>query len=420
MLEKRAVISAHLGRVWVATLLLAGAITGPAWAQFPGLPLGSPVPAPGPEGARRGPVTVTPTIAIAGEYNDNVFQTSTNKTGDFILGITPGISVAVESPIYRLLGSYSFTAEMYADQDQLNDAFARQDLRLDGSYRVTPLLSLFLSNTLAIANNSNLVAAENVSTGRTSSLSNTLSPGLTYQITPRTALRLRGSWATLRYDSNNAIDSDTYAAEAFVDYAFTPRLTGTAGYQVAFFDVDLVGDAVTHTPRVGVTYRFTPTLTGTLNGGPSILVPEDGDTDVLPAITAALQQRFSWGSATVQYDHAVGTAGGLGGTSENQALGATIQVDRLLRGLVIQFVPRYTRTTSTSGDSIDVDAFSLTLQGRYEITRWMAAIAGYTHFMQRSGSTAIVTPAGTVVTAGDIDQNRVFVGLQFGYPITFD
>jgi hypothetical protein len=31
-----------------------------------------------------------------------------------------------------------------------------------------------------------------------------------------------------------------------------------------------------------------------------------------------------------------------------------------------------------------------------------------------------VTPAGAVITANDVDQNRVFVGLQFGYPITFD
>jgi long-subunit fatty acid transport protein len=95
-----------------------------------------------------------------------------------------------------------------------------------------------------------------------------------------------------------------------------------------------------------------------------------------------------------------------------------VQVDRLVRGLVVQAVPRYTRSSSTEGNAIDVDAVSLTLQARYEITRYVAAIAGYTFFMQRSNS-AVVTGGG-IVTAGDVDQNRVFVGLQFGYPITID
>jgi hypothetical protein len=318
------------------------------------------------------------------------------------------------------VGSYSFTSEIYADNTELNDAFARQSLRLDGSYRVSPRLTLSLSEAFTMSNDSNLVVTENVSTGRTTSISNTLSPALAYQIDPRTQLRLRGSWTAVRYDSSTAFDSDTYAADVFVDYAFTPRLTGSAGYQVAYFAIEGDTDATTHTPRLGVSYRFTPALTGSLSAGPTILVPESGDTEVFPAITAALQQRFSWGSATVQYDQAIGTAGGLGGPTEDQSLGATVQVDRLVRGLVVQFVPRYTRTRGTGNDSIDVDTVSLTLQARYEITRWMAAIAGYTFYLQRSGNTAVVTPAGTVTTANDVDQNRVFVGLQFGYPITFD
>jgi hypothetical protein len=364
--------------------------------------------------ARRGPITITPTLAVTGEYNDNIFQNNANKESDFILGFSPGITIAVESPIYRLIGSYSFTAEIYADHEELNDAFSRHNLRLDASYRATPQLTLLLSETLIVSNDTNLIAAENVSTGRTRSTSNTLSPGVEYQLDPRTLLRFRGAWTALRFDSDDVFDSDTYAAEGFVDYAFTPRLTGSAGYQFSYFDVDRQPYVITHTPRVGVRYRFTPTLTGAVSGGPTIQVPEEGETDIFPAITASLQQRFPWGSAAVQYDHAVGTSGGLGGTTENQSLGAIVQLDRLMRGLLVQFVPRYTRSTSTVGDEIDVHSFSLTLQGRYEINRYIAAIAGYTHFLQRSSSAV----GGAV--AGEVDQNRVFVGLQFGYPITID
>ncbi|HYE90107.1 MAG TPA: outer membrane beta-barrel protein, partial [Terriglobales bacterium] len=261
-------------KLWVALMFLCAAAV-PAWAQAPPLPLGSPVPAPtAPEGPRRGPITVTPTISVTGEWNDNVFQNNANKVSDFILGITPGISVAIESPIYRLIGSYSFTSEFYADQDQLNEAFAQHNLRLDASYRVTPLLTLFLSDAFTVANNSNLVAVENVSTGRTQSTSNTLSPGLAYQLSPRDTLRLRGTWTTQSYDTPGALGSDTYALEGFWDHAYTSRLTVSGGYQFAYFDVEGQPGVHTHTPRVGVSYRITETLTGSLSGGPTLQVPE--------------------------------------------------------------------------------------------------------------------------------------------------
>jgi hypothetical protein len=399
--------------VLAALLCLAAA---PAAAQVT-LPPGTPALPPSGDAPRRGPITITPTLSVIGEYNDNIFQDNNNRVDDFIIAFTPGISVAIENPTYRLLGSYSFTAEVYADNTELNDAFARHDLRVDAEYRVTPRLTLSLGEAFLYSNYTNAIAAEAVSTGRDTAWSNTLSPGVAYQLDARTTLRGRGTWTTLRYDSDAALDSDTYAVEGFVDHAFTPRLTGSAGYQFAYFDVEEFSGTSTHTPRVGVAYRFTPTLTASLSAGPSIVVTDD-DTEVTPAITAAVQYQFPWGSVAAQYDRAVGTAGGLGGTSDNQAIGAILQIDRVVRGLVVQFSPRYARSQSTFGDDIDIDTFSLTLQARYEITRWMSAVAGYTFYLQRSNST--VTTSGGTVSATDVDQNRVFVGLQFGYPFRVD
>ena len=138
---------------WLAAVLVC-VLAAPAWAQLT-VPPGTPLIPPTTEGAaRRGPVTITPSISVLGEYNDNVFLSNANKVSDFIVGFVPGITVALESPVYRLIGSYSFTAELYAEQTQLNDAFARQNLRLDGSYRVTPQLTVSLTESLIIAKKS--------------------------------------------------------------------------------------------------------------------------------------------------------------------------------------------------------------------------------------------------------------------------
>jgi hypothetical protein len=48
----------------------------------------------------------------------------------------------------------------------------------------------------------------------------------------------------------------------------------------------------------------------------------------------------------------------------------------------------------------------------------MAAVARYQFYRQRTNTT--ITDTRGDVFAADADQNRIFVGLQFGYPITFD
>jgi hypothetical protein len=148
---------------------------------------------------------------------------------------------------------------LYGDEEQLNDAFARQALLLEGSYRVSPALTLSLGNALYVSKKTNIVAAENVSTGRTRS--------------SRTRSLL--AW----------------------------RTSSTPG------------------PRCEVSGR----------GRRSGTIPKDRS--------------------------AINTA-------------------------------------------------------------WMAALAGYTFHHQRSSS-SVTTGAGTVA-ATDVDQNRVFLGIQFGYPIVFD
>ena len=73
---------------------------------------------------------------------------------------------------------------------------------------------------------------------------------------------------------------------------------------------------------------------------------------------------------------------------------------------------------SPHGDSIDIRSFTGALYAVYRLTEVVSLVGGYQFFHQRSDSTA-VTPAGFPV-ATDADQNRVFFGIQFGYPIRFD
>jgi hypothetical protein len=389
----------------LAVLLLAST-AGAQVFRAPGTALDEP---------RRAPITLLPTLTVTQEYNDNILLDNTDRRSDFITGFTPALALILERPTYRVAADYHFTAEIYARDERRNHAFDRQNFSLDSVWRVDPRLTLSLRDAFSITTDTNLLAAEGVATGRDRALSNTLAPGVTWVYDRLTTVRVRGSHTLQRFQRAELFDSDVFRLEGAVDRTLTPRLHGTLAYELAYFDVSGFPTTTAHTPQLGFTYRITPTLTGSISGGPTVVV--DGGTRVTPAASLALDQRFAWGSVRGQYDRALGTAGGLGAVTDNQAIGVLLQVTTLLRGLTVEAASRY-RTVQSDDDSIDVRAFTLALRGSYRLTAWLAAVASYTFFHQ-DAETTILTPAGRPI-ARDVDQNRIFVGLQAGFPVRFD
>jgi long-subunit fatty acid transport protein len=87
----------------------------------------------------------------------------------------------------------------------------------------------------------------------------------------------------------------------------------------------------------------------------------------------------------------------------------------LLRGLIVAFSPTYSTAeslSSRSSNQVDVQSFTLALDAAYQINRYTSVFAGYTFLHQRTGRSS----SGQF----DADQNRVRVGVQFGYPFTFN
>jgi len=393
----------------VACVVLLGAPA--ARAQFAGRTPGATF---FPEVPVRGPVVLYPTLTVGGEYNDNVFLSDERKQSDFIISVTPAVRLVLESSVYRWSAGYSLTAEKYLDNSQLDSAVQRQNFFLTGSHRIDPRLTLTLSEIFIEDKNTNLVGEENIAVGRRTSRSNSLTPGFSWQFAPLTSLNASLSWTLQRFDDPAAFDSDTYRLTADVNHDLTARLRGIVGYEGRYIDVESQPALTTHTLRVGAAYQFTPTLMGTLIVGPTVRVSRE-DTGVSPYASAALSGLFSWGTVTGFASHYVGTAGGLGGTTENTAIGALVQVTTLLRDLVIEGGPSYylSKSIGNRGTDVDVRSFTFDLRAAYRFTSWLAAVGGYRFFAQRSDS-------GSTRLAGDVDQNRLFVGVQFGFPKKFD
>jgi hypothetical protein len=391
---------------------------GPSVSSYPLELLGLAAPP-----AQRGPVTLTPSVSISEEYDDNVFLDNQNRQWDLITGFSPAVTLFVSRPSYQLTGGYSFTAELYQRESRLNNAFDRQNFIASGLYRPAQQLTLTVSESFALDRSTNRVATQSFATGRQESWSNTFAPGLTWQMTPLTSLTLGATYGVLRFKSAGAegvgagIDSDTYGLQSTLGHVLTPRLTGTIGYGFTFLDLRGEEDSRTHAPAVGFSYRLTPTLTGSVSGGPAIT--EVGrETIMSPAGTASLVQTLRFGTASAQYTRAVSAASGLGGTTDTQAASGTLTLSTLWQGLFVVISPAYSIAESIGRGQtaqVDVRALTLSLGVTYQIARFASVFGGYTLLQQRTGG-----PSTGSTGQLDVDQSRVRLGLQFGYPINFD
>ena len=373
---------------------------------------------PEPQMPLRAPITLTPWIGIAEEYNDNVLLDNDQKTWDLITVLTPGITFTAERPTWRFNADYNFDARLYAREPRRNNGFDRQRFELDSFYRLDPQVTLSLDDSFAFSTGVNAFSPEGVVTGRDQSWTNTIRPGITWQLDRQTSTRAFGAWTTENYDRSELRDADTYRGDLSLERAFSPRLRGNVGYQYAYFAIQDLPNVTTHTPRLGLSYDFSPTLTGSIAGGPIFEVPESGDSRVTPAINASLAKRYAWGEAAVRYNRDVGTSGGLGGTADNQTVGLSVIIGTLLRGLTIDIAPQY-RTSESDDNTVDVRAFVFPLRATYQITAYFAVQAGYAFLHQRSDST-LRSATTNELLARDVDQNRVYVGIVVGYPIRWD
>jgi hypothetical protein len=359
----------------------------------------------------RGFMTLSLSLAILGEYNDNLDQTGSDKIDDFITNIVPGFTLSMQGPSYQLSAGYNFGAEIYAQETDRNSLAKRQQLFVDAQFTLSPRVTLGLSEIFVYDRESNVVSTSGISGGFTDSWRNTLAARLGFQATQRTGLSLFGSYSVLRFDDSSTgdgDDSDTYRVGTGLTYEFTPRLQGNADFSAAYINPEIDLAVTTFTPQLGLAYQITRTLSGRVAGGATLSIFENDETVVTPSGSIALEQTFRYGSIGVGYDRAV-TADVVGVTDRQTAFG-TLRLSTIRRDLQFELAPQYTHTRDPEGANNvrELDAFTVNVRLSYQIARNFSLTGAYSYFKQLEKDVP------------DIDQNRVMFGLQYVYPINID
>src|SRR5262249_48330358 len=154
---------------------------------------------------------------VSGEYNDNIFLSSTDRRSDVIFGLTPGVTVAMRRPGFRLLAGYNIGGQVFVRESSLSDFGKEQRFFGNLFYQISPRLSFPVSDEFIFARDSNSITTGGVSVGRRDAFRNTLTPQLRFQATPSTGFSLLGSYSTIRFsgsgdrsDVDGEVNSDTY------------------------------------------------------------------------------------------------------------------------------------------------------------------------------------------------------------------
>ena len=408
-----------MSRTWRGSLLVALVIAfAPVAAQAQPPLIGPPLT----ERVPPARTLIIPSFTISGEYNDNIVLDNRNKIDDFIIGYTPGIDFAHQTPTYRIGGRVSATGEKFIDHDEFSNVLSRITFLLNGSYRLTETLTLNLDEAFLLSRDTHQATTEGVGTGRFLSYSNSITPGIAWKVDPRITVRASGNYILERFDNADLHESDVYHVDAVVEREVTRRFTALAGYNFGYFDIKKSTtepglDATVHTPRIGAIARITDTLTLRAEGGPSFNLIRS-DLHVTPFVLASMTQLLPWGEASLLGGISTTTAGGLGGPVVSYAVGASVKVTKFMRGLAVEFAPRFNRLKSVEGNDIDLRTFTLPLYASYQVTSWLALTAGYSFYRQRSDSSLRFASGASI--ANDADQNRVSIGIQVFYPFRFD
>jgi len=341
---------------------------------------------------------VTPSFGIAELYNDNIFYTPSNRKGDFITRLSPGILAGYESATLTLLGGYTFDGEIFAHRTDLNEAMARQKASID--FRALPTRPLTLSvkgEYTETQTPRELNLATGIPLGRTRADQFLLDPSVAYRFDAMTTGTL--GYKFTKDDLTGGITSDTHVGKLGIDRRVTP--SDTLGLEYSFQQFLFDGEDRTNAYSIvpGWTHELTPLTSLTLRAGPRF---SEGSVDA--DILASVRHRLTAGEVSLVYTRTQTTALGLRGTTKTDSV-ALVAKYKPLPLLELSLSPGFFR--SRLGDT-EADVYRVKLDATYELTRWLSLLGSYEYVLQDGILTG--TP-GVVGQHRNISNNTVTLGL---------
>ncbi|MBN2845173.1 MAG: hypothetical protein JXQ25_04195 [Deltaproteobacteria bacterium] len=354
-------------------------------------------------------VTITPSISLRGEYDDNIDFSRTNKLDDYAGTVSPALSFDYITDRFTMQGRTLFGIVRYADYNEYDRENQNHGLNL--GYRLSERLNANANASYIRDTTLDTALEETGLVERRSERENIRAGGgLAYEINEVSNVGLDYFFTTTDYELATYTDSDTHGLSMSYNYAFNNRLdtvTLVSSYQKTDSDEDKTDN---YSSSLGLAHTFGPTLQANVSAGVRYLDIEDpsGDSETDWGWTSNISLQKSWQttSATLGYSRDLSYS----------AEGETIEVDRFSlsadHSVTREFGLRLTGSLYFTKSAGDVETensryYSISPLAYYNITQHHSVELGYNYSREANRLSYDNT---------DIDRNIVWLALNFNFP----
>jgi len=354
-------------------------------------------------------VTLTPSLNLRGEYNDNIDFSRTNKQDDYIGTVSPGLTFGYATD--RLDIGARAVVDVVRYMDQTNQDNERQNYGLDASYRISERLSIRANGSYV---KDTTLDTELLETGLVERRSDRKhyggGGGLSFQISEVTDIGIDYNYTKTDYDLIGYTDSDGHSVSLPFHYSFNNRLdvlTLRPYYRNTDSDENKVDS---YGFSLGIAHTFTETFTGNVSAGTRYTETEDNtgktDNDWGWAADASLTKSWQTASASLGYSRDL----------DYTAEGELVEVNRFSlstsKMLTNKFSIRlagslyFTKSTGISRNR-DTRYYTVAPSLNYMITENHSLALGYSYSNEHDKM---------LTNDQDRDRNMVWLTLNFNFP----
>jgi hypothetical protein len=355
---------------------------------------------------------VSPSLSLAGVYDDNVFSTPRPAQGDRLLRLTPELEASYESTAVGLLGRYRFDAERFDRHPDLDADQARQEGAAEIRYSPSSSLTfdakgfLFRTNRPGELNVTTGVEVGRIDAQRIASLG-----AVTRSFGPRTALAAEYAWTQDRIERGPR--TETTSLSLALERSASPRAGIGVRYTLRHYGfltpaappVNPARPSRSSLDRHLLTLEWDHRLTRhariELKAGPRLSAGDGPAAE--PELAASLRRSFRSGSEiALSYSQTETTVVGLSRPVTTESIGALISL-RSEGPLAFSLSPGLFRTR-LSGRLVTVQ--HVAAEASYRLARWLQLAASHQYGIQRGA----LEGAGRPVIPHNVSSLRLVAG----------
>ncbi len=176
-------------------------------------------------------VSITPSIAVREEYNDNIFLTGYQEESDFLTTVNPAVTLTYVTDREDLALDYRLYFDSYADNSDLNDV--RQIGSLDSTtslYRDVFFLAVSDLYTRVPIDERRQVAFDNLLANTTDTNRLTVNPYIEYPLSGTLVARAGYTYENLWYEEEAGDSAENSSADLSLTKELSPRLSASLSY----------------------------------------------------------------------------------------------------------------------------------------------------------------------------------------------